>query len=85
MTNKPIKVLLVDDYEDILIEYKDILGHFGYEVFTAKEAREALDIAQTHKPHICLVDVALLHSFSYAALIQEKGLELIRKIKEISP
>jgi len=83
--NKPVKVLMVDDYEDTLVNYKDIFERLGYEAFIAMKAGEALEIVRAHKPQVCFIDIALLESFSYGALMQEKGLELIRKIKEISP
>ena len=83
--DKTIKLLVVDDYEDILMESKDFFEKFGFEVFTAKDAKEAWSIFITHKPHICLIDVVVPSMHTYCYLFYERGLELIRKIKEAHP
>lgn len=57
MAGNSIKILIVDDEEDILIETKDILEHKGFTVFTALESDAALDILQKEKPQIYILDV----------------------------
>ena len=81
----PIKLLVVDDYEDILIESKDFFERSGFEVFIAGDANKAWEIFVSHKPQICLIDVIIPTAHTYGYLIYERGLALIRKIKEIYP
>lgn len=57
MADKNVKMLVVDDEEDILIETKDIFEKKGFVVFTAPDADCALDIFQKEKPQICLLDI----------------------------
>lgn len=49
-----IHVLVVDDEEEILDILSDFLGRRGYTVFTARNGREALEIAE-REPEIALV------------------------------
>lgn len=53
------KVLVVDDDQAI----RDLLGAFlvadGYEVTTAKNGVEAIELAKTKRPHVILMDVKM--------------------------
>lgn len=57
MADKNVKMLVVDDEEDILIETKDIFEKKGFIVFTAPDADCALDIFRKERPQICLLDI----------------------------
>lgn len=57
MFERPIKILIVDDEEDLLIDTKDILEHKGFVVFTALESDAALDIFRKESPQIYILDV----------------------------
>ena len=50
MENKEIKILLVDDEPDILEFMEYNLRKEGYEVLTAKNGKEAVEIAKKNKP-----------------------------------
>jgi two-component system alkaline phosphatase synthesis response regulator PhoP len=54
-----IKVLIVDDEEDILelLEYN--LQKEGYEVFKARNGKEAIDVAVKEVPEIILLDIMM--------------------------
>ncbi|MFI5221296.1 MAG: response regulator transcription factor [Bacteroidia bacterium] len=56
---KPAKILVVDDENDIL-EFMDYnLKKEGYEVFLAHNGQEALDIGRKIKPDLVLLDVMM--------------------------
>lgn len=57
MSDKPIKLLIVDDEEDILSETKEIFKKKGFAVFAAPESDAALDIFRKESPRICILDV----------------------------
>lgn len=54
-----IKILLADDEPDIL----DIIGYNlekeGYEVITAKDGQQALDLCRQHQPHLIILDIMM--------------------------
>lgn len=59
MKNSEIKILLADDEQDII----DIIGYNleqeGYQVFTASNGKQAVDVASLHKPHLIILDVMM--------------------------
>ena len=67
------KILVVDDEQDILdiLEYN--LKKEGFEVFTAPNGKEALDIAQKKNPDLILLDVMMP---------EMDGMETCMKIRE---
>ena len=52
-------VLVADDDEDVreLVVFR--LARAGYEVITAGDGREALDLALKERPRVCVVDVMM--------------------------
>lgn len=60
MANKPSqKVLVVDDEEPILELLKYNLEKQGYDVRTASEGQEAVDVAKKFRPDLVLLDVMM--------------------------
>jgi|AntRauTorcE11898_2_1112593.scaffolds.fasta_scaffold00391_3 two-component system alkaline phosphatase synthesis response regulator PhoP len=59
MENHQYKILLVDDEEDVLEFIGYNLKREGYEVYTAKDGQEALEIAREKHPHLTLLDVMM--------------------------
>ena len=55
----PIKVLVVDDSNDLLQLIASWLEDVGYIVTTATSGRQALDIVQSHDPDIVLLDLVI--------------------------
>lgn len=58
MTEKN-KILVVDDEEDILSLVKMRLEANGYEVITAQDGQEGLNIAKSAKPDLIVLDLML--------------------------
>jgi DNA-binding response OmpR family regulator len=48
------KLLVIDDDTKLLASYRDLLSPYGFEVFTAADGHEAIDIVETN-PDILLV------------------------------
>ena len=63
MENESMKndatILLVDDEPDILEFMEYNLRKEGYEVFTAKNGKEAIDIAKKEKPDLIILDIMM--------------------------
>jgi len=59
METKKYKILLVDDEPDILEFLSYNIEKEGFEVFTAQNGREALEVARKHIPHLIILDVMM--------------------------
>lgn len=59
MKNKDIKILLVDDNADILEIVGFNLEAENYQVFTAKNGKEAISIAKKETPNLVILDVMM--------------------------
>ena len=77
MSNKDIKVLLVDDEPDILEIISYNLTAHGYTVFTANNGQKAIKKAQKEKPQLIILDVMMPEMDGIEAC------EQIRKIPEL--
>src|ERR1051326_8914094 len=67
------RILIVDDDRRILDLLLDLLQIEGYEVATAADGAEAIDLALSFDPDIVVSDVVMPHV---------SGLELCRRLKE---
>jgi len=56
---KPIKILVVDDEEQIRRALRSILSIRKYEVISAQNGAEALDLAVDHSPDLIILDLTL--------------------------
>lgn len=54
-----MRVLVVDDDEEVLDMLGDALRARGFEVATASDGQAAIDLAATFEPDVALVDVVL--------------------------
>lgn len=55
----PIRVLLVDDYPDALEMWGLYLRSLGYEVITAVDGLQAIEVALSAKPDVIVMDLEL--------------------------
>jgi CheY-like chemotaxis protein/anti-sigma regulatory factor (Ser/Thr protein kinase) len=62
------KILIVDDAPFILESTKALLQFEGYEVITAKDGQEGLDIIVKEKPDLILCDIAMPNIDGYTVL-----------------
>ena len=52
-------ILVVDDEEPLVLALKVRLEHHGYHVVTAGDGQEAIQIMQTEKPDLVILDVMM--------------------------
>jgi two-component system response regulator MprA len=55
----PTRVLLVDDDSKITSLLQRGLAYEGFEVFVAMDGESGLEMAQKHRPHVVLLDIAM--------------------------
>lgn len=73
MSDKKIKVLLVEDESMIVDMYKMRLEEEGFEVLVTDKGTEAFEIASKEKPNIILLDVILPEIDGFSVLQMIKG------------
>jgi two-component system, OmpR family, alkaline phosphatase synthesis response regulator PhoP len=56
-----VKILFADDEPDILDIISYNLEKEGYEVITAKDGQQALDLSKVHKPDLIILDIMMPH------------------------
>ena len=78
MKKKDIKILLVDDEQDILEIVGYNLSQEGFKVVTASNGKEAISVAKRERPHLIIMDVMMPEMDGMEAC------ENIRKIPELS-
>lgn len=52
-------ILVVDDYDDARLIFRNYLTFKGYDVITAKNGVEAIAMAHAHKPQLILMDIKM--------------------------
>ncbi|MHA1555513.1 MAG: response regulator [Candidatus Heimdallarchaeota archaeon] len=70
------KILVIDDNEIIRTLLQELLTRNGYETYVAVDGNSAIELLETVKPHLALVDL-MLPDIS--------GIEVIKHIRNISP
>jgi two-component system alkaline phosphatase synthesis response regulator PhoP len=78
MKKKDIKILLVDDEQDILEIVGYNLSQEGFKIVTASNGKEAISVAKKERPHLIIMDVMMPEMDGMEAC------ENIRKIPELS-
>ena len=70
---KPKSILLVDDEQEVLDSFKLWLEDAGYEVFTARTKKEAVEVLGEYSIAVCLIDLRIK---------EEDGLRVSRDLKK---
>jgi len=70
------KILVIDDERPTLGMFRLFLEKYGYEVLTAENGQEGLDIYETEKPPIILTDIKMPGM---------DGIQVLSRIKEVNP
>jgi len=68
-----VKILVVEDEKVLNQIYKDKLNSSGFEVFTAFDGDEAIDMFNKNKPNLVLLDVMIP---------KKNGYEVLEEIRE---
>ena len=78
MSNKSIKMLVVDDEEGIVDMAKKLFTRRGFETYVALDGATAVKIFQEQRPQINIIDIHL----AYSSL---DGIDVLKEIKTIDP
>jgi two-component system, response regulator, stage 0 sporulation protein F len=70
------RILVADDEMSIRLLYSEELREEGYEVFTASNGREALEVVQKEPLDLIILDIKMP---------EMNGIEVLRRIKEQHP
>lgn len=70
------KIVIIDDEEKICFAFKEFLSEEGHEVYVAARGEEGLEIVSKENPEIVFLDFRLPG---------ESGVEILKKIKALSP
>ena len=82
MTDSPL-VLCADDDEDILSLVSLRLRRAGFEVATAADGEQAVQIARDRRPVLAVLDVMMPKRTGYEVLAELRGDEALRGMKVI--
>lgn len=74
--NEMEKVLVIDDDKPTLMMFRLTLSAYGFDVLTAENGREGLEIFSHDRPRIVLTDIKMPGM---------NGIEVLKRIKEIDP
>jgi CheY-like chemotaxis protein len=75
MHRLPLRVLVVDDHEDVADTWAMLLRMHGFDVAVALDGVEALVVAEARRPHVILCDIRMprLDGYGVAKELCEKG------------
>jgi anti-anti-sigma factor len=68
------KILVIDDEKPTLTMFRFTLGAYGYEVLTAENGKEGVEVFERERPPLVLTDIKMPGM---------DGIEVLRRIKEI--
>ena len=74
------RILVADDNRDWADTLAQLLRNEGYEVRTAGDGREAVEVAREFRPHVVILDVAMPRMTGY-----EAGRVFSREAPEVRP
>jgi diguanylate cyclase (GGDEF)-like protein len=71
-----VKILYVEDEDDVRDGYARALGRVSSNLFLAKDGKEGLDVYKKHLPDIVISDIKMPYM---------NGIDMVKAIKEINP
>lgn len=71
-----LKVLIIDDEQPTLFMFKLFLDAYGYEVITAENSAEGIELFKKEQPSIIFTDIKMPGM---------DGLDALKKLKSINP
>ena len=72
--NKPAKIIIIDDNKDFLFTMEIFLNRSGFETLTAEDGKRGLELIETERPDLILLDVMMEETYS--------GLEVCKRVRE---
>ena len=79
------KILVADDEMAIRLLYSEELKEEGYEVYTAANGREALEIVEKEPLDLVILDIKMPEMDGFAATMAIREKEKIRQIRKELP
>ena len=77
------KILVVDDSATSLMWQRMILGQEKFEVFTAKDGQEGVDVALAQRPDLVLMDVVMPKMNGFEACRALRATDAMREVPVI--
>jgi CheY-like chemotaxis protein len=74
-TSRPLRVLIVDDWEDTVVSCAELLRLYGHEARIAQSGDEALAVLDGWEPDVALVDLWMpgMDGFELARWLRVRG------------
>lgn len=79
----PKKILLADDSLTTLTMHRMMLAGTGYELLTARDGQEAVEVATAHRPDLILMDVVMPRKTGFEAVRALRNQEATKGIPVI--
>lgn len=76
-------ILLADDSQTTLTLHRMILAGAGYELLTARDGQEAVEVAMARRPDLILMDVVMPRKTGFEAVRTLRSLEMTKTIPVI--
>ena len=73
-------VLIIEDEEDLLTLYANVLKKEEFKVFTATNGREGVELAEKHKPDVILLDILMPEMDGITALKEMRSKNCTSKV-----
>lgn len=67
------KIVVADDELRIRMLYEEVLSESGYEVYSAKDGKEAWEFYQKHQPDLVILDVKMPEMHGFDVLEKIRG------------
>jgi two-component system, OmpR family, alkaline phosphatase synthesis response regulator PhoP len=77
------KILIVDDEPNIVMALEYTFKKNNFEVFIARDGKEAIDILQTEVPDVIILDIMMPHVDGYATITHIKQEPQLKECKVI--
>lgn len=81
---EPVRVLLVDDHEDLLSMLRIVLACRSYAVVTASSGKEALAVASNFAPHVVVSDLGMPGMTGLEMMTQMRAMNQMAPFKSIA-
>ena len=76
MEKKNFKILLVDDEESVRQTAQTVLIEYGYNVVTAQDGKDALEVVTSEKPDLIISDINMpnMNGFQFCKAVKDNNI-----------
>ena len=79
-TDKPLRILVVEDHDDTRVTLSRLLTHFGHNISVAESKRGALDMIAAKNFDVILSDIALPDGEGYDVISEAKQKQSVKGV-----